>query len=83
MVMRELFCTKVLVEQEFFPLPAKLIIVHAFETIGATTNYTGATLTWHLGFVEPCIVRSSKRLFIIKSFCMFSDSQIAEWRYDI
>lgn len=76
MVMRELFFKKVLVEQEFFPLPAKVITVHAFETIGAT-------LTWHLGFVEPCIVRSSKRLFVIKRFCVFSDSQIAEWRYDI
>jgi len=74
--MKELFCKKVPVEQEFFPLPTKMITVHAFETIGAT-------LTWHLGFVGLCIVRSSKRLFIIKRFCVFSDSQIAEWWYDI
>jgi len=81
--MRELFCNKVLVERDSFPLRPKMITVHAFKIIGSTTNYTGAMLTWHLGFVEPCIVRSSSGLLVIRRFCVLSDSQSAEWRYDV
>ena len=82
-VMRELFCNKVLVKLEFLSPTPKNDYSTAFETVGATINYVGAMLTWRLGLIEPCVVRSSNGLFVIIRFCVSSDSQSAEWRYDI
>ena len=69
--------TKCWLNCDFLPPPPKnLTVVHAVELLGAT-------VTWHMGFVEACIIRSSKGLFVIIKFGVLPDSQSAEWRYDI
>jgi hypothetical protein len=78
MVVRELFSNKVLVELEFLsPTPEN-------DHSTCCQNYEHRChVDLAPGIYRALNIRSSTGLFVIRSLCVSSDSQSAEWRYDI
>ena len=81
--MWELFCNKVLVEWEFLSPTPRNDHSTCFQNFRCHNQLFRCCVHLAPGNCRALHCRSSNGLFVIKRFCVLSDSQSAEWRYDI